>query len=312
MMFTVPAQATMLIPTKSPPPRPVLPLPHTLQDANANISAWLKAHDMTSADLQQYFWQQMAVRVLPGLNKTIGVWEADALQINLTSLPRSSFVNVYQSLATANKTVSANKTTVVSLAGDWWYLDQLTCSTNGGYHQDGWTCAYDTEPQLPSWTPAQAALLKGGEAAMWGEGINKDNIDAYVWRGAAAIAERLWSPAASTLSHGAAAGRLAEHLCRLANLGVRAGPIGPNFCAADAAQPSPSTTKTTAQRTLAEEALDALVALDAAAAAAGVAFDEPRFGGGGGGGSDALLLAPATVQAVRAALRHAAEAAGGR
>jgi hypothetical protein len=37
---------------------------------------------MTSAQLQQYFWEQMAVRVLPALNKTIGVWEADNLQVS--------------------------------------------------------------------------------------------------------------------------------------------------------------------------------------------------------------------------------------
>lgn len=75
------------------------------------------AHNMTSAELQQYFWQQMAARVLPTLNRTIGVWEADNLQIDLSSLPAGAFVNVYQSLATANRTVMANKTTVVSLAG---------------------------------------------------------------------------------------------------------------------------------------------------------------------------------------------------
>ena len=46
---------------------------YTCWDANPTIAAWLVAHNMTSADLQQYFWQQMAVRVLPALNRTIGV-----------------------------------------------------------------------------------------------------------------------------------------------------------------------------------------------------------------------------------------------
>ena len=70
---------------------------------------------------------------------------------------------------------------------------------------------------------------------MWGEGINAANADAYIWRGAAAAAERLWSPLALTPSHAQAAGRFAEHLCRLQALGVRAGPIGPGFCPSDAA-----------------------------------------------------------------------------
>jgi hypothetical protein len=187
---------------------------------------------MTSAQLQQYFWHSLAQKVLPSLNKTIGVWEANALQIDLSSLPLGAFVNVYQSFDTASRTTAANKTTVVSIAGDWWYLDQNGC---GSYHQDGWGCTYDQLLFNASWTAAQNSFLVGGETAMWGEGINKDNADAYIWRGAAAAAERLWSPLALTPSHAAAAGRFAEHLCRLHLLGVHAGPSGPGFCPSDVA-----------------------------------------------------------------------------
>jgi hexosaminidase len=101
-------------------------------DRNPNISSWLKVHNMTSSELQQYFWVTMAQRVLPALNKTIGVWEADSLQIDLSSLPAGAFTNVYQSFSTAKKTTGDSKPTVVSIAGDWWYLDQNTC---GSYHQ---------------------------------------------------------------------------------------------------------------------------------------------------------------------------------
>jgi hypothetical protein len=52
----------------------------------------------------------------------------------------------------------------------------------------------DPAPAAFNWGPAQEALLEGGETAMWGEGINKDNAAQYIWRGAAAVAERLWSP----------------------------------------------------------------------------------------------------------------------
>jgi hypothetical protein len=204
-------------------------------DRNPAIAAWLKTHNMTSAELQQYFWVQMRSRVLPALNKTVGVWEADGLQIDLSSLAAGSFVNVYQSFETANRTTIANKTTVVSIAGDWWYLDQNTC---GGYHQDGWACTYDQALFDNTWTDLQRTFLVGGETAMWGEGINAGNADAYIWRGAAAAAERLWSALAQTPTHQLAAGRFVEHLCRLWMLGVRAGPIGPNFCPADAVMPA--------------------------------------------------------------------------
>lgn len=83
--------------------------------------------------------------------------------------------------------------------------------------------------------------MLGGETCMWGEGINEDNFDEYVWRGAGAAAERLWSPYALTPSHATAAPRFVEHLCRLSLLGVRAGPIQPSFCPADA-MPKPNAT----------------------------------------------------------------------
>ena len=68
---------------------------------------------------------------------------------------------------------------------------------------------------------------------MWGEGINKDNFDAYVWHGTAAIAERLWSPAALTQSTDDAVPRLAEQMCRMSARGFRPGPIEPGYCPYD-------------------------------------------------------------------------------
>ena len=59
--------------------------------------------------------------------------------------------------------------------------------------QNQWECAYDVPLYDKSWTDLQRSYLLGGESAMWGEGVNGGNADSYIWRGASAVAERLWS-----------------------------------------------------------------------------------------------------------------------
>jgi len=203
--------------------------------SDPKIVQWLKTHNMTADDLQPYFWSQMRDKVLPTLpsKKILGVWENDVFQVDPSSLPKDSIVNVYQSLKTAIKALQMNLTTTVSIAGSHWYLD----SECGGYNQNAWKCIYNVDPGsvtagLPSY---QAELLIGGEVAMWGEGINQDNFDAFVWRAASAAAERLWSRLDLTPTADASTlARLASFACRLSKRGIKVGPVGPGFCPSDA------------------------------------------------------------------------------
>lgn len=101
-------------------------------------------------------------------------------------------------------------------------------------------------------TPAQAALVMGGEAVLFGEFADATDVDpqvrlpyiafpcaslnctdwtvAQVWPRAAVVGERLWSNYEETTSATSAQPRLIVHRCRLVQRGIAASPIGPGFC----------------------------------------------------------------------------------
>lgn len=71
----------------------------------------------------------------------------------------------------------------------------------------------------------------GGEASMWSEFVDTHNLDPMVWPRAAAVAERLWSPA-EVVDAADAAARLQVLRCRLVQqVGVNSGPVWPDNCA---------------------------------------------------------------------------------
>lgn len=103
-------------------------------DNTPTIAAWMKEHGLNASSTQQYFWQEMTAKVFPKLNKTISVWRADDPNRGpyQTNVPRSTVFNVYQSLSTLwTQTIPAGTPSVVSIAGQNWYLD----SECGGYNQ---------------------------------------------------------------------------------------------------------------------------------------------------------------------------------
>jgi hexosaminidase len=70
--------------------------------------------------------------------------------------------------------------------------------SNGYYLDLGWSAArhYAVDPMsgaAANLTPEEKKLILGGEACMWSEYVDAENMDSRIWPRAAAIAERLWS-----------------------------------------------------------------------------------------------------------------------
>ena len=75
--------------------------------------------------------------------------------------------------------------------------------SNGYYIDLGWSAArhYAVDPMggaAANLTAEEKERILGGEATMWSEYVNWENIDSRIWPRTAAIAERYWSPQSTT------------------------------------------------------------------------------------------------------------------
>ena len=65
---------------------------------------------------------------------------------------------------------------------------------------------------------------------MFGEYVDEENIESFVFPRSMAVGERLWS-SASTTDEDDALIRIDMHRCRMKARGFRAGPVQPGHCA---------------------------------------------------------------------------------
>ena len=153
-------------------------------DANPKIQEFKKAHNYKSNDeLQTYFSQRVQKLVNKHGKAAIG-WD----EIFVPGAPKDIVIHSWrgpQALA------AAAKEGYQGILSNGYYIDLM------------WSAArhYAVDPlsgEAADLTPEQKKLVLGGEATMWSEYVNWENIDNRIWPRTAAIAERYWSPQSVT------------------------------------------------------------------------------------------------------------------
>ena len=153
-------------------------------DANPKIQEFMKSHNIKNNEgLQAYFSQHVQELVVKHGKTPVG-WD----EILVPGVPKNIVIQSWrgsEALATAAKEG---------------YRGILS---NGYYIDLGWSAArhYAVDPMggaAANLTPEEKERILGGEATMWSEYVNWENVDSRIWPRTAAIAERYWSPQSTT------------------------------------------------------------------------------------------------------------------
>jgi hexosaminidase len=148
--------------------------------ANPAIQAWMKRNNVADAHaLQTHFNTRLFALLKKHGRQPVG-WD----EILAPDLPAGA---VIQSWRGTNYLITAAKQGRQAILSAPYYLDHIK-TTAEMYLADPLPAGHDL-------TPAQQALVLGGEACMWGEYITQETIDSRLWPRLAGVAERFWSPA---------------------------------------------------------------------------------------------------------------------
>jgi hexosaminidase len=192
---------------------------------NPQLMQWAKNNGFTtSVQIEQYFETKLQ-KIIAKTNKTMVCWQE--LFNNGISLPADTVIEVWKDARTLQQVINGGHRAVAAFA---YYLDKQMPNPNSTHYEwvDTWQDFYNADP-FNGITGNNKNLILGGEACMFAEQVDATNFDSRVWPRACGVAERLWS-AQSVTDIADATSRLIAFRCRLAQRGIGAGPIKPDFC----------------------------------------------------------------------------------
>ncbi|XP_028134930.1 beta-hexosaminidase subunit beta [Diabrotica virgifera virgifera] len=185
------------------------------------IKNFMKKNGINDFKALENFYLQKLINMVAKRNRKYIVWEE--VFTNGVKLPNNAIVQVWKTYwhSVLLEVTNSNRTGILSSC---WYLDHL--NTGGD-----WIQFYNCEPLSFSSNPKNQLLVVGGEACMWAEVVNQNNIMSRVWPRASATAEKLWSQRDDNYDLLKVRKRLEEHTCRMNRRGIEAQPPnGPGFC----------------------------------------------------------------------------------
>jgi len=174
-------------------------------DENPRILRFKREHRVPDdAALQAYFNQRLS-RILSRHHKQMIGWD----EVLHDSLPRTTVIQSWRGTEYLGRAAALGFQGILSAP---YYLDHISPADE---HY-----LADPIPPEANLTPAQQAMVLGGEACMWAEHVDAETVDSRIWPRLAAIAERFWSPA-SVRDVDDMYRRLSEVSLELERLGLR-------------------------------------------------------------------------------------------
>lgn len=151
--------------------------------ANPRIVTFMRSHNLKDTDALQVYFNQRLLPIVQKYKKHMVGWD----EVLHPGLPKDV---VIQSWRGTRALVESTTLGYQGILSQPYYLDGMKSSKEN--------YLADPIPIDTTLTPAQQAFILGGEACMWAEHVNAITIDSRIWPRTAAIAERFWSPQAST------------------------------------------------------------------------------------------------------------------
>jgi hexosaminidase len=165
---------------------------------NPRIQAFMKKHHIADAKELQVYFNQRLLKIVTKHHKRMAGWD-EILQPNL---PKTIMIQSWRGQESLWQAAREGYQGILS-AG--YYLD-LMRPASYHYAVDPLVLPEERKAQLQKQnkpipeplTPEEQKNVLGGEAAMWEEVADAENLDAKLWPRLAAIAERFWSPQSVT------------------------------------------------------------------------------------------------------------------